>query len=418
MFTIVTPRVRPLACALLIALPWPAVAQAGPTFAQALQRAAQVSAATGAAQAFQDAAVESAARAFQLPDPMLKLGIDNLPVSGPERYTASGEPMTMRRIGIEQQWVSGDKRRARATRAARAVAAGQAATRQTAAQVREEAGKAWLELFHAQRAADLAERLADEMRRDLEGVQAAHRGAKAGAADVLQARMALAQAEDDAAGAGQERRTAAVRLARWLQEPADAVSGEPPAYTAAPAAADATLQRPAVLAARRALDLADADTAVATRERHPDWTFEAGFGQRSSRYGNLVSFGISVPLTIDRAQRQDRDVAEKSALATRARLLYDDTLQAQQAQVQQLRQELDSLNGRIARLEASLLPAAAEQVELALAAYRGGTGTLSAVFQARRGLLEQRLRINALARQAAAAWASLVLPELDEGGAQ
>ncbi|TWI44929.1 outer membrane protein TolC [Pseudoduganella flava] len=418
MFTIVTPRLRLTALALLIVAPWPAHTQPGPTFAQALRRAAHVSAATQAAQAAEDAAAQTAARAGQLPDPMLKIGIDNLPVSGPDRFTTSGEPMTMRRIGIEQQWVSADKRQARATRATRAVAAEQAATRQTAAQVREEAGKAWLDLFHAQRAAELASQLADEMRRDLAGVQAAHRGAKAGAADVLQARMALAQAEDDAAGAEQERRTAAVRLARWLQEPVDTVDGAPPAYTAAPAAAGTALQRPAVLAARRAIDLADADTAVATRERHPDWTFEAGFGQRSSRYGNMVSFGISVPLTVDRAQRQDRDVAEKSALGTRARLLYDDTLQAQEAQVRQLSEELDSLNTRIARLEAGLLPAAAEQVELAVAAYRSGAGSLSAVFQARRALLEKRLQINMLARQAGATWAALVLPANDEGDAQ
>src|SRR3546814_18447221 len=60
-------------------------------------------------------------KADQLPDPTLKVGIDNLPASGEERYSTTSDFRTMRRIGIEQEWVSSDKRAARATRAQRAV---------------------------------------------------------------------------------------------------------------------------------------------------------------------------------------------------------------------------------------------------------------------------------------------------------
>ena len=42
---------------------------------------------------------------------MLKAGVDNLPVNGPQRFTIGQDFITMRRIGIEQEWVSGDKRR-------------------------------------------------------------------------------------------------------------------------------------------------------------------------------------------------------------------------------------------------------------------------------------------------------------------
>ena len=52
--------------------------------------------------------------AGQLPDPTLQVGIDNLPVQGSERFSTTADSMTMKRIGIGQEWVSRDKRSARA----------------------------------------------------------------------------------------------------------------------------------------------------------------------------------------------------------------------------------------------------------------------------------------------------------------
>src|SRR5678816_126066 len=55
----------------------------------------------------QDSAVlasrEMAVAAGQLPDPVLKLGIDNLPVTGEDRYSLTRDFMTMRRIGVMQE---------------------------------------------------------------------------------------------------------------------------------------------------------------------------------------------------------------------------------------------------------------------------------------------------------------------------
>jgi outer membrane protein TolC len=53
------------------------------------------------------------------------------------------------------------------------------------------------------------------------------------------------------------------------------------------------------------------------------------------------------------------------------------------------------------------LPAASQQAELATAAYRAGTGSLSAVFNARKMQFEQQLQITELERHAALTWARL-----------
>src|SRR4051812_12245295 len=63
--------------------------------------------------AAQDAAVRSsrelAVAAGQLPDPVLKMGVDNLPVNGPDQFSVTRDFMTMRRIGVMQELTRGEK---------------------------------------------------------------------------------------------------------------------------------------------------------------------------------------------------------------------------------------------------------------------------------------------------------------------
>ena len=100
---------RPMGWLILLALLPAARGFAEPsalTLEMAVQQALERSPGHRAAESAIQASRESALQAGQLPDPMLKLGIDNLPVEGPDRWSLTRDFMTMRRIGIEQQWVS------------------------------------------------------------------------------------------------------------------------------------------------------------------------------------------------------------------------------------------------------------------------------------------------------------------------
>lgn len=92
----------------------PAIAAAEPiSFDQAISLAVQRSEAARAAQATVQSSTHYVRAASQLPDPMLRAGIDNLPVTGSDRWSSTRESMTMKRIGISQEWISADKRAAR-----------------------------------------------------------------------------------------------------------------------------------------------------------------------------------------------------------------------------------------------------------------------------------------------------------------
>jgi outer membrane protein TolC len=381
----------------------------GLTLNEALQLSLQRSTLAKAADASVQASREAAVKADQLPDPTLKVGIENVPVNGPDRWSTTRDFMTMRRVGIEQQWVSADKRAARSERARRTVETEEGIALENVAKVRVETAKAWINVLYGQRALALFRAIEKQTAEDLVAVQAAHRGAKATASDVVQARLTLSQAQDATRKCEQDLRNSRLALTRWTIVPVESVADETPSLVShVPNLPVEDLEKyhPMVLVARRAINLADAETAVATRERRPDWSIEAGFSQRPE-FSNMVSIGISIPLPVNPSQKQDRDIAEKSALGTKARLQYEDALREMQTEIQTLSTTLESIKERLARLNADLLPLAAQDSELAIAAYRAGTGSLSAVFNARKMLVERQLQVAELEKEAALTWAKL-----------
>jgi outer membrane protein TolC len=377
---------------------------------QALQMATQRSASSLAVAASLQASQEMAAKSNQLPDPMLKFGVDNLPVNGSDKFSLSRDFMTMRRVGIEQQWVSSDKRAARAERGQRAVETEEANFLTNVAKVREETAVAWINVLYAQRTVELLKALENETSQDLTTGQAALRGAKTSASDVLQAQLMLSQAQDRRRKGDQALKSAQTVLSRWIVTPVGSVTGPLPALTShVPNLSVEELEKyhPMLLSARRAVTLADAETTVATKERNPDWSFEAGYAQRGSQYSNMVSVGVTIPLPVNRAQGQDRDIAEKSALGTKARMQYEDALRVLEAEIQDQSLTLASLRERVSQLRAQLLPTANQQIELATAAYRSGTGSLAAVFNARRMALDAQMQVLDVEKEAATTWARL-----------
>lgn len=397
---------------------WAALLVAGAAHAQqppftldaALQSATDHSASMQAAQASVRASSEAAVKAGQLPDPMLKAGIDNLPVNGGQRFTVGQDFMTMRRIGIEQEWVSGDKRRLRSALANEQVGRERAGYLAQLASVRQQTATAWLNAVYAKQALALQQALLDHMNHEFDATKASYRGAKASAADVVQARAMLAQTQDQWLKARQVYQTALIALSRWTAVPASDVTGTPPApesFVSSLPPDELRVSQPALIAAADDIAVAEADTAVANSERRPNWTWEVAYQQRGGAYSNMVSVGVTIPLPLDRRNRQNRDVAEKTELATKARLMYEDTLRQVQADIRTQSETLASGRERIANLSASLLPAADQRVQLANAAYRAGTGSLADTFAARRAQLDAQLQVLDLRRDVSQTWAQL-----------
>jgi outer membrane protein TolC len=335
-----------------------ALAQPTPlTLAEAQAIAARQSRALAAQAASVRAAREMAVAAGQRPDPVLRLGIGNLPVQGPERFSLDRDFMTMRSIGVMQEITRADKLAARSRRYEQEALAAQAEQDAARRAVRREAALAWVELQYAQRAAAWLERQLAEARRQEVAALAALRGARGSQAEVVAARPAPAQLEDRAAATARDVATGRIALARWIGDDAArplAATGE----VVAPPEASQIEQRLAAHPRLRALAqleaAAEAQAAAADAARRPDWTVELMYSQRGRAFSDMVSVNLSVPLQVDRAQRQDRELAARHAEVLRRQADREDALRASISDAQALLSAWHSTQERGALIDTEL----------------------------------------------------------------
>ncbi|MCE4537581.1 TolC family protein [Pelomonas sp. P7] len=404
-------RVAALAAALLTA-PW--AVSAPLSLDEALDLAVQRSQLARSARAGAAGAAEMASAAGQLPDPVLNLGVDNLPATGASRFNAAAEDMTMKRIGIAQEWVPADKRAAREAVAAAAARRESLLEGVAAADARLQAALAYVDAFYAGQAEALAALNEGHAREEREAGRARVAAAAAGSAEALALDGALGMAEDDAAELRQQHAAAAAALQRWTGLLPDAL-GLPALPT--PADADAFVARhPAVVARAGEVEVARQEAQATRLNRRPNWSYELSYGQRSGR-PDLLSFGISIPLPIAPAARQDRESAARLALLDKAEAELAEARRGAAGEYAALSSDAARLGERIERYEARVLEPLRQRTVAALAAYRSNQAGLTALFEARHAELQARRRLLELRRDLARAVAQLAFKPLSRGDA-
>ncbi len=148
------------------------------TLAETLKLAANQSRQLAAQDAAVAAAREMSVSAGQLPDPVLRLGVDNLPVNGPDRFSTTADFMTMRRVGVMQELTRGEKRRLKSERSGHEAERELANRRNVLANVQRDAALAWLDRYYVERMRTMLGALAEETRASIEAAEAAYRGGR------------------------------------------------------------------------------------------------------------------------------------------------------------------------------------------------------------------------------------------------
>ena len=374
-----------------------------------------------AADAQAQAARELAVAAGQWPDPVLKLGLNNLPVDGPDRYSLTRDFMTMRSLGLMQELTRADKRRARAGRAERELELAQVSRLATIAELRRDAALAWLDRSYQETLRVLLQAQLAQAELQVQAAETVYRSGKGTQTEVFAARGQAEQWRDALAQAERRVAVAGTQLARWVGGDArQPLAPRPvlslPAWTAGPLAAQLQ-QHPQIALAAQQAAVADSEAAVARAARSPDWSVELQYSQRGPSYSNMVSINLSVPLQWDRDKRQDRELAARLAGTAAARARREELERAHEAEVRAMLQEWHSHEARLQHYDAALLPLAAQRSEAALASYRAGAGPLPAVLEARRAELEVRVERLRIEMDRARIWAQLNYLLPSPGGA-
>lgn len=394
----------------------PALTVAAPlTLTQALDLAVQRSEATRSARAGVASASEAARAAGQLPDPTLRAGVDNLPVTGGDRLSTTRDSMTMKRIGIGQEWISAEKRAARQAAADAMVSRETVTVQAAAADVRLQTALAYVDTYFAGETLKLTTVAEHHVHEELEASKARLTSSTGSSQEVLATTSARGIAEDESAEVRQQQSAARVVLERWvgvqaedLAAPVELAGLDEQAYIAS---------HPMVLTAQRDIELARREAAVASSSRKPNWSWEVSYGQRTG-YSDMVSFGVSIPLPVSPAERQDRETASKLAMVDKAEGNLAEATRAAQAEFRILASDAQRLSDRIQRYQSSVVVPAQQRTAAALAGYRSNQVTLATLFEARHMEVEAQRKLLSLQRERAKAQAQLAFKPIVNGGAQ
>lgn len=391
----------------------PTMASAAPlTLEQALEVAAKRSQSVRAARAGVSGATEAARFAGQLPDPMLSAGIENLPVTGPDRLRTTADSMTMKRIGVSQEWVSSEKRALRQAAATAQVGREAAGGEVALADTRLQTALAYLDAYFASEALKLTTLTEHHVHEETEAARARLSSSTGSSQEVLQLTAARGVAEDESADVGQTQASALENLQRWVGlRPDELVM---PSLPATPGEQAWVAGHPAVVQAQRDIEVTRAEATAAAANRKPNWTWQASYGQRTG-FSDMVNIGVTIPLPVAPGERQDRETASKLALVEKAEAALEEATRMASGEYRSLASDAQRLAQRVERYRAGVVTPAQQRVQAALAGYRSNQVPLMTLFEARHADVDVQRKLLTLQRDLAKAQAQLAFKPIPGG---
>ena len=349
-------------------------------------------------QSLDDAAASSRQAAIaegQLPDPKIKLGVINLPVTTSDSLRFDRDDQTMVNVGISQDMTPRKKREVASNRMLAEADQFQTEQVATARTIERDVALAWLDVYEAQRKSELYQRMIDDMvgERKVQTASVSSGGAKT--SDVLRMDTQISMTNEKRIYANRDERKARAALARWIgKAAARPISTELPVMTnklSRDAAQMEIDKHPVLRNAYQSEKVAqyDVDSAQANLERN--WGWEVGYGKRFADRSDMLSFQVSIDLQLDRANRQDRRIAEKHVLVEKARKLTEDKRRELSSELESAMADSEAAEARENEHIAKLIPNANAKLSIAQGAYQSGKLALTDVWDARRDVLEIEL---------------------------
>jgi len=360
---------------------------------------------------------EQAVVAGALPDPMLRLGLNNYPIES-GGFTTEG--MTNVGAVYRQAFPRGDTRSLSERKFNRLA---DAQTREADARgddVLAAARVAWLDLYYWSKAGELVREsrpFFDDLATITRSLYAVGRRNQQ---DVLRAELELSRLDDRLIDIERQQRRARAQLREWIGDEAGRrVADKLPQWDDAPPLEDllaALRAHPALQAADARIAAQDTSVELAEQRSKPGWSLDVGYSYRNGSLPNgdprsdFVTVGVTVDLpffsktSVDStlsAALQDRT----AALAEKERLLrsLESRLVAEYARWQELSRRLDLYEQRI-------LVQAGDHAQATLLAYQNDRGDFADVMRGYIDDLNTRIdyvRLNVEREQAYAMLANL-----------
>ncbi len=359
------------------------------TLAEAEDRALAAEPGQQAMRATAAALEERAVVAGELPDPMLRLGLNNFPI---ESGGFSTEGMTHAAVGLQQAFPAGKTRfhRARQFDLLAAEMGEKADTR--GRDVLTAVRRAWLDLYYWERARQLVSEsrpLFDDLVTVTRSLYSVGRKSQQ---DVLRAELELSRLDDRLIDIERHRSGARAALSEWVGDDASRpVALKLPKWDQLPpleSLEGALDDHPALRAADARVQALGAGVDVAKQRSRPGWALNLGYSYRDGMLpsgeprSDFISLGVSVDLPFFSRKSVDSTLSAALQERSAAESSRDQLLRALQSQLAAEHARWQELTRRLTLYDKRILRQAADNAEASMLAYQSDRGDFAEVMRA------------------------------------
>ncbi len=331
---------------------------------------------------------DQAVAAGQLPDPTLRAGLANYPISSGGFST---EGMTQAQLGLRQSFPSG-KSRAFSTQRYKSLALGMgerahARSRDILTQTR----RAWLEAYYWQRARDIVTESRPFFGDLVEVTTSQYAVGRKTQHDLLRAELELSRLDDRLIEIDRRYAQATAMLSAWTGSIVNRpIASALPALQRVPeieVLRSALATHPSLLAAEAQIDARRAGVNFAEEQKKPGWALDLGYGYRDGTLpsgdprSDFVSLSVSLELPFFQKNRQDRKLSAALSERSAAEYKKDQLLRQMSSQLDAEFAHWTDLTRRVGLYESRILSLSEDQAQAALLAYQSEAGDFADVMR-------------------------------------
>ena len=327
-----------------------------------------------------DAARQRPPQEGSLDDPMLTFEIENLPTRS---FGFTQDDMTMKKLGISQAFPFFGKLGLRsevAQREANAVSQGYLDKRN---EIVRRVKELFYERYALERSLDIVENNRELLKQFVKIAETKYSVGKGVQQDVLRAQVELSKLLDEQIRLEQTHQAAGARLNAILNRSPQTPLGRTEEVSKGEAPtqleelqAKALENRPLLKGLQEEIERSKAANALARKRYFPDLTMSLGYAFREdsavTRRSDFFSAGVSINIPLYFRTKQDRQVAETSALINSAREQYQAARNEVVSMVKELMADIEKGRKLIDLLETGLIPQARLSLDSAVAGYQVG----------------------------------------------
>ncbi len=361
-----------------------------------------------------DAIAAEANVVASLPDPVLRVGLNNYPF---ESGGFSTEGMTHVGVGLRQAFPRGKTRALRREQLEWQSSAvrGQADARQR--DVTEATRIAWLDLFYWRHAHTLVSESRPFFADLVTITRSLYSVGRRSQQDVLRAELELSRLDDRLIDIERERESARARLAQWVGDAA--IRPLPPglpAWTEMPDIEEFEMSissHPLLASANAGIEASRAAVDVADQRAKPGWSLDVGYSYREGQLpsgqprSDFVSVGVTVDLPFFRKSAVDDTLTSALRNASAAESERERLLRGLRREIQIEHTRWHDLSRRLDLYEDRLLGQARAHARASLDAYQSDTADFADVMRAYIDDLDARVDHLRLKVERAQTWAVL-----------